>query len=104
MVIGRAGISYREGFEEPELGFLIGVRWQRKGYAAEVCRAILAYAREVLEFERIQVLVESGNFPSLKLCEKLGFRFSAEVTLNGKPYLRLLLRLHADTDEKSPDV
>ena len=29
-VIGRAGLSYREGFEEPELGFIIGVPWQRR--------------------------------------------------------------------------
>ncbi|MCM1534973.1 MAG: GNAT family N-acetyltransferase, partial [Clostridium sp.] len=30
-VIGRAGLSYREGFDEPELGFVIGVPWQGKG-------------------------------------------------------------------------
>ncbi|MDE7257695.1 MAG: GNAT family N-acetyltransferase, partial [Lachnospiraceae bacterium] len=38
-VIGRAGISWREGFDLPELGFVIGVPWQGQGYAYEVCRA-----------------------------------------------------------------
>ena len=32
-VIGRAGLSYREGFDDPELGFIIGVPWQGRGYA-----------------------------------------------------------------------
>ena len=41
-VIGRAGFSYREGYNEPELGFIIGVPWQHRGYAEEVGRGILA--------------------------------------------------------------
>lgn len=104
-VIGRAGISYREGFAEPELGFLIGVPWQRKGYAEEVCRAILVYAQKVLEFEGIQALVETGNAPSRRLCEKLGFRLHTEITLNGKSYLQLFRSGHIQAiEEKSPDI
>ena len=90
-VIGRAGISYREGFEEPELGFIIGVPWQRKGYAMEVCRAVLDYAWNVLEFTRVQALVETGNAVSLVLCHKLGFRKEERVTLKGKEYYRLII-------------
>lgn len=90
-VIGRAGISYKEGFEEPELGFIIGVPWQRKGYAREVCRAILAYASTALEFTKVQALVETGNLPSLKLCEQLGFHCDCEVTLKGRRYCLMIL-------------
>ena len=73
-VIGRAGLSYREGYDDPELGFIIGVPWQGKGYAREVCRAVLDYAWNALEFDRVQALVEPGNEASLRLCEELGFR------------------------------
>lgn len=90
-VIGRAGLSYREGFEEPELGFIIGVPWQRQGYAEEVCRAVLAYGWSALEFQRIQALVEVENMPSLSLCEKLGFRRDARLTLGTREYYRLLV-------------
>ncbi len=90
-VIGRAGLSYREGFEEPELGFIIGVPWQRRGYAEEVCRAVLAYGWSALEFQRIQALVEVENTPSLRLCEKLGFRRDARLTLGDREYYRLLI-------------
>ncbi len=91
-IIGRAGISYREGYEDPELGFIIGVPWQRKGYAYEVCRAILAYGWVALEFEQVQALVEPDNIPSIKLCERLGFREKEKVVLQGKEYSRLIAR------------
>lgn len=90
-VIGRAGLSYREGFDEPELGFIIGVPWQRQGYAEEACRAVLAYGWSALEFQRIQALVEVENAPSLRLCEKLGFHRDARLTLGDREYHRLLI-------------
>ena len=90
-VIGRAGFAYREGYNDPELGFIIGVPWQRKGYAEEVCRAVLEYGWSVLGFEQVQVLVEPGNEVSLRLCTKLGFQEKEKLKLQGKVYKRLLL-------------
>ena len=86
-VIGRAGISWREGYHLPELGFVIGVPWQGKGYAYEVCRAILNYAREELEMTRVQALVQPKNEKSLRLCGKLGFAYSGETELDGVRHL-----------------
>lgn len=92
-IIGRAGISWQEGFDLPELGFVIGVPWQRKGYAYEVCTAILRYAKEELGMERVQALVMKGNEKSAGLCEKLGFVCEDEVCLDGIMYLRYERRL-----------
>lgn len=80
-IIGRAGFSYRAGFEAPELGFVIGVPWQRKGFAFEVCCAILEYGKEALGFETVNVMVRPKNTASLNLCEKLGFGKREVVTL-----------------------
>lgn len=91
-VIGRAGFAYREGYEEPELGFIIGVPWQHQGYAEEVCRAILKYGWEKLEFAQVQAMVELGNEASLRLCKKLGFVVKETVKTGEKVYLRLLAR------------
>jgi len=91
-VIGRAGFSFREGYEKPELGFVIGVPWQRKGYAWEVCRAILHYGWTALEFDEVWVFVDPQNLPSLKLCQKLGFRNKEKVVLQDREYCRLRLR------------
>lgn len=79
-VVGRAGLSVREGYDLPELGFVIGREWQGRGLAGEVCRGILKYAREQLGFERIQVLVHEENVVSLHLCRKLGFREQSPST------------------------
>lgn len=85
-VIGRAGISWREGYDQPELGFVIGVPWQRQGYACEVCSAILNYARKELGFTRVQALVMEGNEQSAALCRKLGFTRMRTVAEDGGSY------------------
>ncbi len=89
-VIGRAGISWREGYDVPELGFVIGVPWQGKGFAYEVCEAILRYAKEELAMEQVQALVQKGNKKSLRLCEKLGFEQDREVWEDGALHVRLV--------------
>lgn len=93
VVIGRAGIFRREGYDVPELGFVIGVPWQGRGYAYEVCEAILLYAKEELLMERVQALVRTGNEKSLRLCEKLGFVRDGEVWEDGALHVRLLTEL-----------
>lgn len=92
-VIGRAGFSNREGYEDPELGFVIGVPWQRQGYATEVCKALLEYGKEELGFEQVQMLVMPENEISLHLAERLGFSQLDQVTWEGTCYERLLMEL-----------
>ena len=89
-VIGRAGISWREGFELPELGFVIGVPWQRQGYAYEVCSAILTYARGELGMTKIQALVMQGNNKSEDLCRKLGFQYMEQTVVDGQIYSQMI--------------
>lgn len=72
-IIGRAGYSVRNGFEDVELGFLIGKEFQRQGYAYEACSEILKFGQEILLFDKVQTLVKKENEVSLHLCEKLGF-------------------------------
>lgn len=90
-VIGRAGLSWREGYDIPELGFVIGVPWQRQGYAFEVCRAILDYGRKELGFVSFQALIMEKNEKSRLLCEKLGFVKNETVEAGGMKYERMVL-------------
>lgn len=85
-VIGRAGICYREGYEDPELGFMIAVPWQKKGLATEVCRAILRYAEEELGFRRLLAFVQPDNEASRKVCEKVGMHEETQVCIQGQAY------------------
>lgn len=91
-VIGRAGLNVREGYEIPELGFVIDVEYQGQGYAFEVCSAILKYAGEELEFPAVQAFVDENNQCSVHLLEKLGFAFDSEVDLD-RHYHRYVKKL-----------
>lgn len=84
-LIGRAGVEHREELEgELELGYAIGVEYQRQGYATEVCEAILAYVREELVMPSICCLIQSGNAVSEHLAEKLGFSFACSLEIDNK--------------------
>lgn len=89
-LIGRAGFNFRPGFEEAELGFVIGYPFWRKGYAYEVCSHLLQLGRTVFEFNRIQALADAENKASLCLLEKLGFIYAEDVTVDGHVYRRYL--------------
>ncbi|MCR5503927.1 MAG: GNAT family N-acetyltransferase [Lachnospiraceae bacterium] len=82
-IIGRAGLNVREGYDEPELGFMIGVPYQGKGYAKEALRSILAFAKEEYDFPFVNAFVRPGNEASLHLLYELGFRDSGETELDG---------------------
>lgn len=83
-LIGRAGLAWREGFESPELGYIIAADYQRKGIATEVCGAILKFAKKELQFPLIRVLFERENTASFKLCRKLGFQKDTDIFVEGK--------------------
>lgn len=93
VIIGRAGLSMREGFEEPELGYIIAVPYQKKGYATEVCGAIIRYAKEQLGLKGLRIVMSEDNIASHRLCAKLGFTFAGRIEVNGKEmeqYVRAL--------------
>jgi len=91
LVIGRAGISMRQEYEEPELGFVIDCAFQHQGYAGEVCRAILTFCQEEYHMPVIQAFVRLGNSASVKLLRSLGFVHLEDVQLNGILHERYLL-------------
>lgn len=74
-IVGRVGICNREidGTNEPEIGYIVGKAWQRKGYGYELCKAVLQYAKEELELQFLNCFVEKENLASLGLAKKLGF-------------------------------
>ncbi len=102
-VIGRAGISWREEFDVPELGFVIGVPWQKQGYAYEVCSAILNYAWKDIGFKQIQALVMEHNEKSAALCRKLGFEDNGITVLENVRYILYKMQLNR-ADSKSTVV
>ncbi len=91
-IIGRAGISVREGFDILELGYVFGLPWQGKGLAKEVCEGIWQYAKEELEMTELQVLIQEENDASIRLAQKLGFCRQDDMIIAEKQYIRMVRR------------
>lgn len=72
-LIGRAGL------EHDELGYMIAPELQNLGYATEVCRFIIDYARENTDFEELYCRIDERNQASVRLAKKLGFTNSGHV-------------------------
>ncbi len=94
-VIGRAGLEHRQigGEMELEMGYAIAVEYQNKGYATEICQAIIRYAADNLAYERINCLIEKENQISLALVAKLGFHWLESIVEHGKKYEHYVLLL-----------
>lgn len=60
-----------------EIGYRLGLPYQRQGYATEAARALLGYAFGVLRLHRIEAYVDCNNRDSIALLERLRFRREA---------------------------
>ena len=94
-LIGRAGLEHREynGETELELGYVVGTKFQRQGYATEVSQQILGIAKEMTDFQRINCLIEAENIASIQLVEKLRFSHLEDMELDGKLMKRYVKEL-----------
>lgn len=79
-LIGTCGFNFID-FEnaKAEIGYDIAKAFWGKGYAAEGIIALLHYAFETLELNRIEAKVEPANVNSIKVLQKLNFTFEGTL-------------------------
>ena len=95
-LIGRAGFSHQDLGDEIvlEMGYIIGVPYQRQGYAKEVCEKLIEFARTNLsDFGTLNCFVEPGNTASHGLMEKLRFERIGMVKIGEKMMVRYEIEL-----------
>jgi RimJ/RimL family protein N-acetyltransferase len=71
-----------EGHEQGELGFVVHPAHQRKGYATEASRRMLAFAFTTMRVHRVIGRLEARNVASARVMEKLGMRREAHFIEN----------------------
>lgn len=69
-LIGRAGL------EHDELGYMIAPEFQNQGYATEVCRFVIDYARENTDFEELYCRIDERNTASVRLAKSLDLQIA----------------------------
>lgn len=78
---GICGVLKRESLDAPDLGFAFLQKFWGQGYAQESAEAVMRYARTVLGLHRIVAITKPQNSASIKLLEKIGFRFEKTIQM-----------------------
>ncbi len=84
-VLGRAGIVARADADGYEIGFAIGVPYQKQGYGKEAVKGIISYAKRN-NLSPLAAFITEDNTASMALARSLDFVKGGEVTLNGICY------------------
>ena len=91
--IGMCGLVKREELPDPDIGFALLPDFCNKGFAFEAATAVLQDARERLKLERILAITILDNEASIKLLERLGFKFEKVIRLTPEGDQLKLFRL-----------
>lgn len=88
--LGICGLLKRDALEVPDIGFAFVPEFWSQGYAIEAASATFAWARDTLGIKRLAAITSPNNDKSIRLLEKLGFRFDRMMSLTeGETEVRL---------------
>jgi RimJ/RimL family protein N-acetyltransferase len=73
--VGMCGLLKRDYLDHADIGFAFLPGHTGKGYAYEIVKEIIRYGMNELQMEKILAIILPENSPSIKLLEKIGFRF-----------------------------
>lgn len=79
--IGMCGLLRRDTLDDADIGFAFLPQFTGKGYAFESAEVVLKHAHAALGMKRILAITSIDNHSSVKLLERLGFRFRKRVRL-----------------------
>ena len=80
--IGLCGLIKRESLKDVDIGFAFLPKFWGKGYAYESASAVMAYGKNAFGLNRIVAVTTPDNHFSIKVLEKLGFKFEQMVRLS----------------------
>ena len=79
--IGLCGLIKRDALEDVDVGFAFLPEYRKTGYAFEAATAVIAHGENALRLSRIVAITAPANADSVRLLERLGFRFERVVQL-----------------------
>ncbi len=90
-VIGFTGLKYLEEHKAVDLGYRMKKSFWGKGIATESSRPCLEYGFGELGLDRIIALSMEENIASIRVMEKLGFKFEANIIDSLGPAVQYIL-------------
>jgi RimJ/RimL family protein N-acetyltransferase len=94
--VGQVGLAMQDvdGAKQPEIGWLIHRRYQRRGFATEAGRAVRDHAFGTMGLGRVISLIRPVNEPSQGVATKVGMVVERETDFHG--YRHLVFGVHRD--------
>lgn len=86
-LIGHCGLDYIPDKSDIEIAYLLAKECWGKGYATEIAKETLRYAREKLNLNRIVAMTFPENLPSIKVLDKIGMKPDGTREFHGIEYL-----------------
>jgi [ribosomal protein S5]-alanine N-acetyltransferase len=80
--IGICGLLKRDALNDVDIGFALLPEYWGRGYARESAAAVLAQARSAFGLPRVVAITTPDNDSSIRVLEKLGFRFERMMKLS----------------------
>jgi RimJ/RimL family protein N-acetyltransferase len=77
--IGFAGLKYLEDMDEVDLGYRLMKQYWEKGIATEASIACVNFGFKNLKLNKIIAMVLPDNTGSVRVLEKLGFKYDKEI-------------------------
>ena len=77
--IGFTGLKYLEDMDEVDLGYRFMKEYWGKGIATEAAKACVSLGFDSLGLKRMIAMVLSENTGSIRVLEKLNFRYEKEI-------------------------
>lgn len=78
--IGICGLIKRDQLDDVDLGFAFLAEYGGYGYALEAAQATMDYANSTLGLKRVVAITSPDNISSIKLLQKIGFKFEKMMT------------------------
>ncbi|MEO6590091.1 MAG: GNAT family N-acetyltransferase [Pyrinomonadaceae bacterium] len=79
--IGFCGFVRRESLPEADIGFAFLPQFEKKGFAFESASAVMNYGQEKLKLSKVLAITTQNNESSIKLLNKLGFKFERLIKM-----------------------
>jgi RimJ/RimL family protein N-acetyltransferase len=76
--IGMCGLIKRDYLPHPDIGYAFLPQYAGQGYAFEAAKAVLQYAFNHLQKEKILAITLADNASSVKLLQKLGMQYEED--------------------------
>jgi RimJ/RimL family protein N-acetyltransferase len=82
--IGMCGILKRNFLDHPDIGFAFLPQFEEQGYAFEIATATMIHARKKLNIKTILAVTLPKNNRSIRLLEKMGFKFRRTIFVSSE--------------------